>query len=67
MIFQGGHTPVRKVLLQDGKILVEMQEKLNSLIHTFEDIMSSSSNDIHYTKLIEIDIETDHNLPPVAS
>ena len=29
--------------------------------------MSSSSNDIGYTKLIKMDIETDPNLPPVAS
>ena len=28
--------------------------------------MSSSSNDIVYTKLIEMDIETDPNLPLVA-
>ena len=44
-----------------------MQEKLNRLMCTFEDIMSSSSNDIGYTRLIEMDIETDANLSPVAS
>ena len=64
MIFPGDHTPIRKVLLQDAKILSETQEKLNGLIHAFKDIMSSSSNDIGYTKLIEMDIETDPNLPP---
>ena len=42
MIFPGDYTPVRKVLLQGAKILVEMQEQLNGLIHAFEDIMSSS-------------------------
>ena len=56
MIFPGEHTPVRKVLLQDLKILLEMQEKLNGLIQTFEDIMSSSSNDIDYTNMIDMDI-----------
>ena len=44
-----------------------MQEKLNSLIHAFEDIMSSSSNDIGYTKFIEMDIETDPKLSSFAS
>ena len=29
--------------------------------------MSSSSNGIGYTKLIEMDIETDSNWPPLAS
>ena len=28
--------------------------------------MSTSSNDIGYTKLIEMDTKTDSNLPPVA-
>ena len=42
----GDETLVRKVLFQDAKKSVEMQEKLHSLIHTFEDIMSLSSNDI---------------------
>ena len=49
MIFPGEYTPVRKVLLKDAKILVEMQEKLSDLIHALEDIMSSSSNDKGYT------------------
>ena len=65
MIFPSDHIPVGNVLIQDAKILVEMQEKLNSMIHVFEDIMSSSLNDKGYTKLIEMDI--DPNLPPVAS
>ena len=29
--------------------------------------MFSSSNDIFYTELIKMDIETDPNLPPIAS
>ena len=37
------------------------------VIHNFEDSMSSSSNDIGQSKLIEMDIETDPNLLPVAS
>ena len=59
--------PVRKVLLQDVKILANIQEQLNKLIHAFQDIMSSSSNDIGYTKLIGMDIETDPDLPPIPS
>ena len=67
MIFLGDHTPLMKVLLQDRKILADMQEKLNYLIHTCEGIMSSSSNDTGYTESTEVDIETDPNLPPRAS
>ena len=44
-----------------------MQDQLNSLIHAFEDIMSSSSNYICYTKLIETDIKTAAYLPSTAS
>ena len=53
--------------LSDAKMLVEIQEKLNGLVHAFEDIMSSSSNNIGYIKVIEMDIETYHNLLPVPS
>ena len=56
-----------KCLLQHAKISADMQEQLNSLIHAFEDIMSSSPNDIGYTKVIQIDKETNLNLPCVAS
>ena len=49
MIFPGDHTPIREVVLQDAKIVEDTQEKLNCLLHPFEDIMSSSSNDIGYT------------------
>ena len=66
MIFSGDHKLVRKVLHQDKKILVDTQEKLNGLIHVFENITSASSNDIGYTKLIEMDLEYDPDLPPIA-
>ena len=39
MIFLGNNTPVRKVLLQDAKISVDVQEKLYGLIHVFQDIV----------------------------
>ena len=67
MIFLGDYMPVKKVLLQDTKISADMQEQLNSLIYALEDIMNSSSNDIGYTILIKMDIETIPNLSPVAS
>ena len=35
MISPGAHIPVRKMLLQDAKT-ADMQEQLNSLIHTFK-------------------------------
>ena len=45
-----------------------MQEILNGLKNASEDIMSSSSNDIGFTKLTEMDIETHHNVAtPIAS
>ena len=40
---------------------------MNDEIHAFEDIMSSWSNDIGYTKLTEMEMETDPNLPPIVS
>ena len=58
MIFSGYDMPLRKVLLQDATISTDTQEKLNCLIHKFKGIMSPSSNDIGYTKLIEMNIET---------
>ena len=67
IIFPGDHTPVWKVISQDAKILKDMQEKLKCLLNTFEDIMSSSSCYISHTKLIEMNMETDPNLPPVTS
>ena len=48
MISPGEYIPVRKILLQDAKILVKTPEELDGLIHAFEDIMSSSSNDVGY-------------------
>ena len=66
MIFLGDHTPLMKVLHQDAKISADTQEKLNGLIHAFEDIVSSSLNDICCTKLIEMDTETDPNSLPIA-
>ena len=67
IIFTGDHMPVRKALFKDAKISVETHEKWNCLIHAFECIMSASSNDICYTKLIEMDVETDPNVLSIAS
>ena len=66
MIFHGDHKPIRKEVLQDAKISEDIQEKLNCLLHIFKDI-SSSSNGIGHTKLIEMNIETDPNLWCIAS
>ena len=40
--------------------------RIKWFIDVSKNIISSSSNDIGYTKLIEMDIETDINLPPIA-
>ena len=56
-----------KVLFQEAKMSVETQKKLNGVIHAFEDILSTSSCDIHYAILIDMDIETDHYPPPIVS
>ena len=67
MIFPGDHIPLSKVVLQNAKMLADTQVKLNCLLHTYGDIMTSSSNGIAYTELIEIDMVTDPNLPTKAS
>ena len=67
MIFPGDHTPLRKLVLQDAKFSADIQEKINSLLHTFEDIIYLSSNDIHYTNQIEMDTDTNPNSPFIAS
>ena len=66
-IFPGDHTPLRKVLLQDAKVSADMQEKLNGVIHALKNIVSSSLNDICYIRLIEMDIESEQNLPAIVS
>ena len=48
MSFPCHHATLRKVLLQDAKILTGIQEKVNCLIRTFENIMSSSLDDRLY-------------------
>ena len=53
IIFLGDHTPRRKVVLQVEKFSADTKGKLSSLLHTIEDIISSSSNDAGYTQLIE--------------
>ena len=64
MIFPGDYTPIRKVILQDAKISEPTQEKVDSwkglqtLHHPF-------SSDVGYMKLIEMNIESDPNLPPL--
>ena len=65
-IFPVDHTLIRKVILQDAKISKVTQEELKFLLDNFEDIMLSSS-DIGYTKLIEVDTETNPNVPPIVS
>ena len=64
MNFLGVHTLIQKVILQDTKISKVAQEILKYPLDTFEDIISSSSSNIGYTKLIEMDIETYPNLIP---
>ena len=56
-----------KEVLLDAKISAGIQTKLHILLHTSEDIMSSSSNDLGYTKCIKMNTETDINVPPIAS
>ena len=52
-------------VLQDAKIS-NGTKKLKCLLDNFKYIMSSSSSKIGYTKLIEMDTETDPNSPPLA-
>ena len=67
MIFPGDFTPIREVVLQDAKISKKTQEKLDCLLKKFADIMLPCSSDIGYQKLIKMDIETNQNIPIIAS
>ena len=58
MIFPGDHTLIQIGVIQNVKILKGTQEKLEYLLEHLEDMSSPSSN-VGYTKLIEMDIETD--------
>ena len=53
--FPEHHTPVWNVVPQAAEISKYPQEKLKNLLNKFEDFTASSSSDIEYTILIEID------------
>ena len=67
MIFLRDYTHVRIFILQDDGIYQTTHSKVDCLLEDFSDIMSFYSSDIGYTKLINMDIENDPNLPSVAS
>ena len=67
MLFPEDHSPVRQVILEDANSSRQMKDTFDHLLGNFEDILLTTTNDIRYTTLTEIDIVTDPNMPPIAS
>ena len=59
--------PKPKVDLKDNDISQETRQKLLTLQQNYDDIVSKHSSDIRLTHLEGMKIDTDPNLPPVAS
>ena len=56
-----------EIVLEDATISEETQQKLETLKQDYDDIISKHSSGIGVTHLEEIRIESDPELPPVAS
>ena len=67
LIFPGDNLHVQRVILQDAEIWKFTRETSNHLLDDYNDNISSSSNDIGHTKLIEMDMETKPKLSPQTS
>ena len=68
MRFHREHSPVHKSILQDVEVSQITKEGLIIYwLEDFNEIMSMSSSDIGYIKVIKMDKETNPNLLPVAS
>ena len=66
-IFHTNFNPKPKIDLRDAEISQETWQKLLVLQQGYEDIVSKHTSDIKLTHLEEMKIDTDPNLPPVAS
>ena len=66
-MFNHNYYPKTKVDLKDADISPETRQKVLTLQHNYNDIISKYSSYIGLTQLEEIKIDTDLNLPPVAS
>ena len=55
----------RKVLLEDKNTSPKMQQAFDELCQKFEDIISKNSVDISKTMLVEMEIDTGNNHPPL--
>ena len=59
--------PKPKIILKDAQVSEEIKTKYEDLLSEYEDIMSHKSTDIGVTTLEEVPIETNPDLPPIAS
>ena len=65
--FHHNFYPKPKVVLEGATISDKTQGRLQELEQDYNDIVSQHSSDIGLTHLEEVTIETDPDLPPVAS
>ena len=59
--------PKPKIILKDAQVSEEIKTKFENLLSEYEDIMSHKSTDIGVMTLEEVPIETNPDLPPIAS
>ena len=65
--FHDNFYPKLKVVLEDATISDKTWDRLKLLRQDYNDIVSQCSSDIGLTHLEKMTIETDPDLPPVAS
>ena len=66
-MFHHNFYPKPKLDLKDADISKETRQKVLILQHNYDDIVSKHSSDIRLTHLEEMKIDTNPNVPPVAS
>ena len=66
-MFHPNFYPKQKIDPKDTEISQETRQKLLVFQQGYDDIVSKHSGDIGLTNLEEMKIDTDQNLPPVAS
>ena len=66
-MFHHNFCPEQKLDLKDDEISEEIRHKLLVLQKDYDDIVSKHHSNTRLTHLEEIKIDTDPNLPPVAS
>ena len=65
-MFHHTNYPRHKIDLEETEISKEMQQKLQTLQQDYNDIVTKHSSDIELIHWVEMKIETDSDLSPVA-